>query len=71
MKILGVVGAELVGMFIDDGRLALLAVALIALVSAAVLLLGFPALWGGGVLLAGCIAILATSILRAAAPGGR
>lgn len=57
---------EAIGLFIDDGALAVLCVALIALVSALVMLLGFSALWGGILLLAGCIAILAWSVLRAA-----
>ncbi|MDB5540791.1 MAG: hypothetical protein JWQ89_2518 [Devosia sp.] len=66
MRFLRTAATELIGMFIDDGNLALLSVVLIALVTMAVLLLGLPALWGGGVLLAGSIAILASSVLRAA-----
>ena len=57
---------EVVGLFIDDGMLALLCVVLIALVTGAVLLLGLPSLWGGTLLLVGCIAILAWSVARAA-----
>ena len=60
---------ELVGMFVDDGNLALLALILIALVTAAVKVLGLPPLVGGVLLLAGCLAILLESTRRAA--GGR
>ena len=57
---------EVDGLFIDDGMLALLCVVLIALVAGAILLLGLPGLWGGTLLLVGCIAILAWSVARAA-----
>jgi uncharacterized membrane protein (UPF0136 family) len=57
---------EIIGMFIDDGLLALMAVALIAILTVAVKLLALPSLWGAALLLIGSIAILATSVLRAA-----
>lgn len=57
---------ELVGMFVDDGNLALLALILIALITAAVKLLGLPPLIGGLLLLAGCLAILLQSTRGAA-----
>ncbi|AZO35634.1 hypothetical protein EOA27_28785 [Mesorhizobium sp. M2A.F.Ca.ET.037.01.1.1] len=57
---------ELVGMFVDDGNLALLALILIALVTAAVKLLRLPPLVGGLLLLAGCLAIILESTRRAA-----
>ncbi|RWH74715.1 hypothetical protein [Mesorhizobium sp.] len=57
---------ELVGMFVDDGNLALLALILIALVTAAVKVLGLPPLVGGFLLLGGCLAILLESTRRAA-----
>ncbi|MBZ9770219.1 MULTISPECIES: hypothetical protein [unclassified Mesorhizobium] len=57
---------ELVGMFVDDGNLALLALILIALITAAVKLLTLPPLIGGFLLLAGCLAILLQSTRRAA-----
>ncbi|MBZ9662555.1 hypothetical protein LB523_26240 [Mesorhizobium sp. ESP-6-4] len=57
---------ELVGMFVDDGNLALLALILIALITAAVKVLGLPPLIGGFLLLAGCLAILLQSTRRAA-----
>lgn len=57
---------ELVGMFVDDGNLALLALILIALVTAGVKVVGLPPLIGGFLLLAGCLAILLESTRRAA-----
>jgi uncharacterized membrane protein YgdD (TMEM256/DUF423 family) len=66
MTIVRLVVKELVGMFIDDGNLALLALILIAAVTAAVKLLAMPALFGGVLLLVGCIAILIESVRRAA-----
>jgi len=58
--------AELAGLFVDDARLALFEVALIAAVALAVRFALVPPLWGGGLLLLGCLAILAESVLRAA-----
>lgn len=66
MKIVRIVLKELAGMFIDDGSLALLALILIAGVTAAVKLLALPPLLGGILLLIGCLAILARSVRRAA-----
>ena len=57
--------AEVAGMFVDDARLALFQVLLIAAVAIAVKLAGLPALWGGFLLLSGCLAILAESVFRA------
>jgi hypothetical protein len=57
----------ILGMFVDDGMLALMCIVLTAALAAAVLLLHLPALAAGLALLAGCIAILARSVLRAAA----
>ncbi len=66
MKILRAIVQELIGMFVDDESLALFAVILIAAVAAAVKLLGVPALPASLFLLAGCLAILARSVHRAA-----
>lgn len=66
MKFLRVASEEFIGMFIDDGSLALWSVVLVAIVTIAVLWLGFPGFWGGVVLVLGCIAILSISVLRAA-----
>jgi len=57
---------EFVGMFVDDGNLALLALVLVAAVAAAVKLLALPPLLGGVLLLVGCLAILLQSVRRAA-----
>jgi hypothetical protein len=66
MKFLRIAADELIGMFIDDGSLALWSVVLIAVVSVAILWLGFSALWGGVLLAVGCIAILTISVVGAA-----
>ncbi|MDX8531952.1 hypothetical protein RFM41_07635 [Mesorhizobium sp. VK25A] len=66
MNVIRLVFKELVGMFVDDGSLALLALILIALITAAVKLLALPPLIGGFVLLVGCLAILLESARRAA-----
>ncbi|MDX8443031.1 hypothetical protein ACWGS9_25615 [Bradyrhizobium sp. Arg314] len=66
MTMIRLVFKELVGMFVDDGNLALLALILIALITAAVKFLGLPPLIGGFLLLAGCLAILLESARRAA-----
>lgn len=58
--------AELLGLFIDDGALALAAIALIAAVTAAVRWAGLPPLDGALLVLAGCLLILAESLIRAA-----
>src|SRR2546423_746847 len=52
-------------LFIDDGRLAVLSLALIAAVVVLLKLLAVPAIWGGIVLLAGCLLLLAESVGRA------
>jgi hypothetical protein len=66
MNTLRLILKEFIGMFIDDGSLALLMLVLIALVAAAVEFFALPPLLGGVVLLIGCIAILADSVWRAA-----
>ncbi len=66
MKLLAAIWSELIGMFVDDGNLALHAVILIAAITAAVKLLGLPPLAGGCLLLAGAIGILIASLRRAA-----
>ncbi len=66
MSVIGLVSKEFLGMFVDDGNLALLALMLVAAVAAAVKLLALPALLGGALLLVGCLAILLQSVHRAA-----
>jgi hypothetical protein len=57
---------EFLGLFIDDGSLALFVIILIALVTAAVKETSIPPLLAGVVLLVGCIALLIESLHRAA-----
>jgi len=65
MNILRLILKELVGMFIDDGSLATLALLLIVAITAAVKLLALPPLAGGVLLLLGCLVILLYSVRRA------
>jgi hypothetical protein len=62
---------ELVGMFIDDGALALLALLLVAALGAAVEAGLVDGTVGGVLLLAGCLLVLAESVWRAARRGRR
>ncbi|ESY87658.1 hypothetical protein NKI51_03220 [Mesorhizobium australicum] len=71
MNVLRLVAREVIGMFVDDGNLALLALVLVAAVTAAVKLLALPPLLGGALLLVGCLAILLQSVRRAARQSGR
>lgn len=64
MNLLAVIWTETLGMFVDDGALALQAVVLIAAVAAAVKILGLSPILGGVLLLAGCLAALGLSLLR-------
>ncbi|ANN55743.1 hypothetical protein BFX40_06245 [Mesorhizobium sp. SEMIA 3007] len=66
MSVIRLVAREFLGMFVDDGNLALLALVLVAAVAAAVKLLALPPLLGGVLLLVGCLAILLQSVRRAA-----
>jgi hypothetical protein len=65
MKLLRPIWDEIIGLFVDDGALALLCVGLIALAVVVTLVLAVPALYAGVLLLAGCIAILGWSVWRA------
>lgn len=71
MNVLRLVAREVIGMFVDDGNLALLALVLVAAVTAVVKLLALPPLLGGALLLVGCLAILLQSVRRAARQSGR
>jgi hypothetical protein len=66
MKLLRAAIAEVLGMFIDDGSLALALLVLIGAVTAAVKAGWLGALGGGLALLAGCVALLVESVWRAA-----
>ena len=64
MTVLRAALAELIGMFIDDGQLALTLVALIAVVTLLVKFAGIGGLAGGLLLLAGAIGLLIESVYR-------
>lgn len=64
MNLLRLICKEVLGLFIDDGSLALLSLLLVAVVTGLVKLIGLPPLWGGLLLLVGCLAILAESARR-------
>jgi hypothetical protein len=66
MNIVRLAAREIIGMFVDDGNLALLALLLIAAITAVVKFLALPPLFGGILLLIGCLAILVQSVRRAA-----
>ncbi|ESY62188.1 MULTISPECIES: hypothetical protein [Mesorhizobium] len=66
MNAVRLIAREFLGMFVDDGNLALLALVLVAAVVAAVKLLALPPLIGGVLLLVGCLAVLLHSVRRAA-----
>ena len=65
IKLIGTIGKELYGLFIDDGSLVILLLALIAAAAALVKLLAVPGLLGGVVLLVGCLILLTESVFRA------
>ena len=65
IELIKIAGKEIYGLFIDDDSLAVLSLALIAVVAGLVKLLAVPGLWGGVVLLAGCLILLAESVFRA------
>jgi hypothetical protein len=66
MNILKIAFRELVGLFIDDGALALAAFLLIVLIVAAVKLAHVNGLLAAIILLIGCVLIVAESVVRAA-----
>ncbi len=66
MKAIRIAASELVGMFVDDGNLALFISLLIGAVTVLIKLAHMPPLFGGLLLLGGCMAILAESTSRAA-----
>ncbi|MEO8240927.1 MAG: hypothetical protein ABI832_01375 [bacterium] len=64
MTLLKLIWDELLGMFVDDGALALQAVVLIAVIAGAVKLAGLPPTTGGFLLLLGCLVTLGLSLSR-------
>jgi hypothetical protein len=59
---------ELVGLFVDDGALALAILAVVGLAALLVVLLPGEPLAAGAVLLFGCLGVLLASTLRASRP---
>lgn len=67
MGTLRAIVAEVIGLFVDDGSLALALVLWCAGIGVAVLLVpGVPAPLAASLLLAGCVGILLVNVLRAA-----
>lgn len=66
MTILRDVLAELVGMFAGDAWLSAAVLAVIGIAAALIDLGGVPPLAGGGMVLAGCLAVLVGAVVRAA-----
>lgn len=66
MKFITAVYEEIVGMFVDDGNLALFSLTLVVVAALLARLTPIPPLWTGLFLLVGSLGILAESVLRAA-----
>ncbi|UVK43769.1 hypothetical protein BPNPMPFG_005602 [Mesorhizobium sp. AR07] len=66
MNVIRTAVSEFLGLFVDDGSLALFVIILIMLVTAAVKMEIISPLIGGGALLLGCIVVLSESLYRAA-----
>ncbi len=65
MSALSAVLRELIGLFVDDGSLALAILAIVALAGICVALAPNVPLLAGAVLLIGCLAVLIANVLRA------
>ena len=66
MNVLRAITTELLGLFVDDGSLALGILSVVGCAAALALAAHAPAFVSGGVLLAGCLAVLAENLRRAA-----
>ena len=69
MTMLKELAAELVGMFVAEKRLAIAVLAIVAMTGLLVDLAGLNPLFGGAVLLFGCLMLLIESVRRAARGG--
>ena len=65
MSALSAVLRELIGLFVDDGALALAILAIVALAGICAALTPNAPLLAGAVLLFGCLAVLIANVLRA------
>jgi uncharacterized membrane protein YdjX (TVP38/TMEM64 family) len=65
MTILAGALRELIGLFVDDGALALAIVAIVALAAVAATLMPGAPLAAGGILLFGCLGALLLNVIRA------
>jgi len=66
MNMLGAVFRELIGLFVDDGSLALEIVAVVALAAISATLIPDVPLAAGPILLFGCLGVLLANVARAA-----
>ena len=69
MTMLKELAAELVGMFVAEKRLAIAVLAIVAMTGLLVDLAGLNPLFGGAVLLFGCLMLLIESVCRATRAG--
>ena len=68
MTTLTVLWRELAGLFVDDGRLALAILAMVALAAILAVLIPAAPLIAGGVLLLGCLGVLFGNVVKATRP---
>jgi hypothetical protein len=68
MTTLTVLWRELAGLFVDDGRLALAILAMVALAAILAVLIPTAPLIAGGVLLLGCLGVLFGNVVKATRP---
>jgi hypothetical protein len=66
MNALGAVLHELLGLFVDDGALALAILAVVMLAAISVALAPDAPMAAGAILLLGCLGVLSASVARAA-----
>ena len=66
MSALSALARELIGLFVDDGALALAILAVVAVAGICVALAPNAPLLAGAVLMFGCLAVLLTNVLTAA-----
>jgi len=66
MSTLAALYRGLIGLFVDDGFLAVAILAVVAMAGVVAALIPWFALQAGGILLFGCLGVLVSSVLRAA-----